>query len=61
MYYLTAFDEVKLIHSKTMCIVGNIFVNQLDINSFTCPTCWNLFSAEICNLFLHRNKDDYLV
>jgi len=31
IYYLTAFDEVKLIHSKTMCVVGNTFVNQLDI------------------------------
>jgi len=31
IYYLTAV-EVKLIHSKTMCIVGNTFVNQLDIH-----------------------------
>jgi len=25
-------NEVKLIHSKTMCVVGNTFVNQLDIH-----------------------------
>jgi len=46
IYYLTAFDKVKVIHSKTMPVVGNTFVNQLDIH-FYLP---NLLKCVFCLL-----------